>query len=85
MQAIRTVSSHKIVLNRRDNTVISRALLFQGRTAGTSHENYSKSKHSKSKCMLKAESKRVTKLFFFQIPHSTKMRSHIHTSAMVEM
>jgi hypothetical protein len=43
MQAIRTVNSHKIVLNRRDNTVISRALLFQGRTAGTLHENYSKS------------------------------------------
>jgi hypothetical protein len=27
MQAIRTVSSHKIVLKRRHNTVISRALL----------------------------------------------------------
>jgi hypothetical protein len=40
MQAIRTVSSHRIVLNRRHNTVISRALLFQGRTAGTFHDNY---------------------------------------------
>jgi hypothetical protein len=60
MQAIRTVSSHKIVANRRHNTVISRALLFQGRTSGTLHDNYSRleqMQHSKSKCMLKAKSR----------------------------
>jgi hypothetical protein len=50
IQAIRTVNSHRIVLNRRQNTVISRALHFSSNSVVQLAVHNDTLLHIKSKC-----------------------------------